>query len=321
MPRSLVKCIRCGYTTDRLDSYKDHLLRKKGCQPILSNIKPTLENFSRESDTPLVSVQNGNHNITINVNAPVFIGDISHVTREQWVSVAQKLTSGRELEGVQEMMRLLSSPRVEAPLSECAVAVDDAPRVVEVKSLQAMPTLLGMDLPPEYSKNRCYVYLIALGYHAASRRLVIKLGKTEDLLQRCFETHKRTFPHSKVLVAVDLGAFSPTPVESTLKAATRPRRVRVHGEDKSIGSSTECFSAFPEELSREVNRLLLTLFEQHSAIIQGMVHSGDITPGEVVSRAIDGCRMRHAKLSATLAALELKAAEDQLKSLGGEDEL
>lgn len=301
MPRNLIRCIRCGYTADRMNHYQDHIRRKKPCPPVLTDIKPTLDNYQRTFEVQRVPhmshVQTGNHN---NTSVTVSGGDIAHITQAQWITISDQLRAGRELEGVQELMRLLgnntqaSSP----PLDGVTASIL---REVDAGNLREMHGVLGMDLPPEYTKNRSYVYLIGLGFDVASRRMVVKYGKTEDLLQRCFETHKRSFPHSAVLAVVDLGMFSPTIVETSIKVATQPQRVRV----RLPGSQpSECFMVPPDDLDREINRILWTVCMKHGSIIQGVAHSNSVKLGAPLVRAVASCRLRSAKLNATIAEME-----------------
>ena len=47
MGRSQITCPRCGYITDHMRSYSTHILRKKMCKPLRSNVIPTTENVVR----------------------------------------------------------------------------------------------------------------------------------------------------------------------------------------------------------------------------------------------------------------------------------
>ena len=93
MPRTKVRCVRCGYTTAYLGNYKQHLERGVECNPRLSDVTPTLDNAMRMRDvqqrtrraraTPVtqtevagaaaqqVNVNNGNATVTQILNQTV----------------------------------------------------------------------------------------------------------------------------------------------------------------------------------------------------------------------------------------------------------
>jgi hypothetical protein len=81
MPRTTIQCCRCGYTTDRKSSYKDHLKMKKRCPAILSDQTPTENNYIRHETAAGDSNQSATTvNITVNttVNASTTIHHHHH---------------------------------------------------------------------------------------------------------------------------------------------------------------------------------------------------------------------------------------------------
>lgn len=231
------------------------------------------------------------NDITINVIAP---------TSKQWSDVAEKLVSDCETRTshLEDIQTLSAEARR-------AHHVDGA-------QLQTVQGVVGMDLPSDYTKNRSYAYLIALGFDDDRSCVVVKYGKTEDLHERCYETHKRNFPHSVVLAVIDLSEYSATVVEASLKVATQQRRVRVR---KGGIQHKECFTVIPEHLGTEINKLLLVVLRKHNAIIHDVMQCSTIQPDNAVVCATEYCRVRQAKMNALRATLDAEAAEQQLKLL------
>lgn len=137
MSKTTYSCPRCGYSTDRINNYAQHVARARTCKAILRDVVPTLENVVRSDAGQLVpvfgdqaqnlslpitgdnnhvdvtannnNIQNNTQNIhnNNNFNMPVLpLGqeDKSHVTARQWQYLMEQCTS--DADGA---MRLLAN--------------------------------------------------------------------------------------------------------------------------------------------------------------------------------------------------------------------
>lgn len=262
MPRTVIQCPRCGYQTDHLGSYDKHINKKTLCRPLLSDVRPTIESVLRGT-----------------VHAKVLD--------------PPKPTPAAPIEFID----------CTDPAAPKTLSTPQAGDVVTNKQVLCATDFSHFDVDeitlPTNCSGRGFVYMLACGLDNTGR-VVVKFGKTEGLRAR-MDTHKRAFPNAKVVALIDVGAFSPTPVETSVRGLVENDLVlvEVHGS-RSVQTHGECFAVQPTSLGQEINRILSFALSKHAGIVQRVECSKTIELSQPVIDTLDFITARLRKVALAL---------------------
>lgn len=243
---------------------------------------PPVATVDHSTDPPSPYELNAEISVTA-IQAALRPGDIAHISPSELKNVIDKLMGGSTYEGITELLMLITR----RGLDFCAIP----PTTVVASDLHALDGIVELRVPANYIQGRGYAYIIACGFDVASKHVVLKYGKTEDLASR-FEAHKRTFSHSTPLAVVDVGSYSPSAVENSFKSLSRCHKVQVHKHHRCgrVERMKECFAVRMSDFDRELNRLLAHVLSEHRNIVCGVENSRSVLLDDRVRQLVDELR-------------------------------